>query len=449
MKKLSLLYVSIALLSMHIQLFAAENSSPNAEMDRLITAEQHQEAFDLGTANLEEWEGDPEFDFLYGLAALESGNPNEGVFALERVAATATDGVLRERARLELARAYFVTNNLTASENLFNLVLTNDPPGNVAQNIEAFLLLIETRREAQLESNISWTVSSFIGSDSNVNSATTIGTIDTPVFGDIELDPSGQQIEDQFSNTRAEMEYRYMFTRDRFISAGVDFTHLNNFETDQFDIDILKGSVEYNWGSNVDRFTVGTSATNVILDNNGFQDSIAANASWQHAAANAWFYSLSGSYTQARYDTSNGQDTNDLRDIDQFLLTTGVTKVNGGFTHSANLYWADEDPQDKDAGEHNGREFWGLAYSLLYQLTPEHLPYLRLSYQEVEHDAHHPVFLRTTRHDDIESATAGWFYQWNRNLTVNGEATYSEDVSNIPLFDHNRFKFQAGFRYRF
>ena len=76
---------------------------------------------------------------MYGLSALEAGEPNEAVFALERVAATSTDGVLRQRARLELARAYFVTNNLTASENLFNQVLASNPPPNVQQNIQAFL----------------------------------------------------------------------------------------------------------------------------------------------------------------------------------------------------------------------------------------------------------------------------------------------------------------------
>ena len=112
----------------------------------MITAGQYAQALELGDANLEDWEGDAEFDFLYGLAALEAGSPNEAVFALERVAATSTDGILRERARLELARAYFVTNNLTAAENLFNLVLANNPPLNVQQNVAAFLILIEARR---------------------------------------------------------------------------------------------------------------------------------------------------------------------------------------------------------------------------------------------------------------------------------------------------------------
>lgn len=117
MKNQSLLLVPLLFMWLQWHAFAAENESPSVEMNSLVNSGQYQQAFDMGTANLEEWEGDPEFDFAYGLAALESGNPNEAVFALERVAATSTDGVLRERSRLELARAYFVTNNLTAAEN--------------------------------------------------------------------------------------------------------------------------------------------------------------------------------------------------------------------------------------------------------------------------------------------------------------------------------------------
>ena len=105
MKKQLWLLVPIAVVCSGSQYFEAENESPIAALDRLITAGQYAQALDLGDDNLEDWEGDPEFDFLYGIAALESGSTNEAVFALERVAATSTDGLLRARARLELARA--------------------------------------------------------------------------------------------------------------------------------------------------------------------------------------------------------------------------------------------------------------------------------------------------------------------------------------------------------
>ena len=152
----------VSLLLAPTPILAAEGESPVSEMDTLITQEQYQQAFALGQENLDEWEGDPDFDYAFGLAARESGNANESVFALERVAAIATDASLRALARLELARAYFVTNNLTASENLFNAVLASNPPPNVQQNIQDFLQRIEARQNAQTPT-FNWTISSVIG----------------------------------------------------------------------------------------------------------------------------------------------------------------------------------------------------------------------------------------------------------------------------------------------
>ena len=92
-------------------------------MNQLIGAGQFELAYQLAISNLTEWEGDTEFDFIYGIAAIESGSPNEAVFAFERVALTAEDPTLRQRARLELARAHLLTNNLVASQTLFTQVL--------------------------------------------------------------------------------------------------------------------------------------------------------------------------------------------------------------------------------------------------------------------------------------------------------------------------------------
>lgn len=275
----------VNLLFASAHLLAAEDQSPVPAMEALVTQEQYQQAFALGQENLNEWEGDPDFDYIFSLAALESGDANDSFFALERVAATATDSGLRALARLELARAYFVTNNLTAPEKLFNAVLATNPPPNVQQNIQFFLQLIAARQNAQTPT-LNWTVSPVIGSDSNANSATSNGLIDTPLIGQIELDPAGQETEDNFSNTTLTMAYQYPFTRDRSLNFNLNLSPLNNFDTDQFDIDNVRGELAYNWGNEVHRFKHGISTGKVNLDQNGFQKSLALDSSWQRAGAN-------------------------------------------------------------------------------------------------------------------------------------------------------------------
>ena len=275
----------VNLLFASAHLLAAEDQSPVPAMEALVTQEQYQQAFALGQENLNEWEGDPDFDYIFSLAALESGDANDSFFALERVAATATDSGLRALARLELARAYFVTNNLTAPEKLFNAVLATNPPPNVQQNIQFFLQLIAARQNAQTPT-LNWTVSPVIGSDSNANSATSNGLIDTPLIGQIELDPAGQETEDNISNTTLTMAYQYPFTRDRSLNFNLNLSPLNNFDTDQFDIDNVRGELAYNWGNEAHRFKHGISTGKVNLDQNGFQKSLALDSSWQRAGAN-------------------------------------------------------------------------------------------------------------------------------------------------------------------
>jgi len=275
----------VNLLFASAHLLAAEDQSPVPAMEALVTQEQYQQAFALGQENLNEWEGDPDFDYIFSLAALESGDANDSFFALERVAATATDSGLRALARLELARAYFVTNNLTAPEKLFNAVLATNPPPNVQQNIQFFLQLSAARQNAQTPT-LNWTVSPVIGSDSNANSATSNGLIDTPLIGQIELDPAGQETEDNFSNTTLTMAYQYPFTRDRSLNFNLNLSPLNNFDTDQFDIDNVRGELAYNWGNEAHRFKHGISTGKVNLDQNGFQKSLALDSSWQRAGAN-------------------------------------------------------------------------------------------------------------------------------------------------------------------
>jgi hypothetical protein len=245
------------------------------------------------------------------------------------------------------------------------------------------------------------------------------------------------------------MSFNYPFTRDRALEVNLNLIHLDNFSTDQFDIDSLRGEVAYAWGNETNRFRHGFNASKVNLDQNGFQESMGLNSSWQRSGNNGWYQNLSAAYTKIRYDTNNGGTSNDLRDVDQLLFTGGLTKISGAFTHSLNLYHADEDPEDSGAGEHNGRDFTGFAYSLLYRLNAQHTPYLRASLQGVEHDDEHPVFFDTKREDDTDTISIGWFWQAGRNFMVTAEAAYTDQESNIELFDYSRFKYQLGFRYQF
>lgn len=425
---------------------AQENTPPNTQLNELIGAERYEEAYALAISDLEAWEGDTDFDFLYGIAAIESGNPNESVFAFERVATTAPRNVTRQRARLELARAYLLTNNLAASETLFNEVLTTNPPENVQDNIRAFLSLIEERRSSR-KSTFSFAIAPVIGHDDNINSATSNGLIDTPLIGEIELNSEGLKTGDEFLDVTANFAYKKPFSRDRALDLTLVANRHDNQSTDQFDIDYVLGDLSYGYGNQQHRFRHSLQVQSVFLDGARFQNTYRFNNSWQRAGENGWYQGLSAAMSTTRNVNTADSPLSELKDTNQILVSGSLTKLSEKFTNTFTLFYA-QDNALASQGEHNGRDYYGLSHSVLWRLNGKHTPYARLSYQSTGYDATHPIFFNDVRDDDNVSAALGWTWQYSRRLSINSEMAYNDASSNIALFEYTRFKYQLGLQFQ-
>ena len=425
---------------------AQENTPPNTQLNELIGAERYEEAYALAISDLEAWEGDTDFDFLFGIAAIESGNANESVYAFERVANTAPRNVTRQRARLELARAYLLTNNLAASETLFNEVLASNPPENVQDNIRAFLSLIDERRNSR-KSTFSFAIAPVIGHDDNINSATSNGLIDTPLIGEIELNSEGLKTGDEFFDVTVNMAYKKPFSRDRALDVTLIANRHDNQSTDQFDIDYALGDLSYGYGNDKHRFRHSLQVQSVFLDGARFQNTYRLNNSWQRAGENGWYQGLSGALSTTRNVNTADSPLSDLKDTNQLLVSGSLTKLSAKFTNTFTLFYA-QDNALASQGEHNGRDYYGLSHSLLWRLNGSHTPYARLSYQSTGYDAKHPIFFNDVRGDDNVSAALGWTWQYSRRLSINSEMSYNDANSNIALFEYTRFKYQLGLQFQ-
>lgn len=432
------------LLCLNSPLASAADASMPAELsplDDLIEEFRYQEAYTLAQQLSTEWEGDPQFDFLYGLAALETGRANEAIFAFERLVQTYPN---QPRFKLELARAHFEQNNLTASRELFQEVLNTNPTTNVRSNIEAFLAAIADRERA-MQSRLTWFVSSILGNDTNINSATELGVISTPI-GDVELNPNGQSIEDTFLEVAGGFSYTKPLNKLATINLNASYTKHNNIDTSDFDLDVLAADASYARTFGNIRLSGGGRAQRVNLGGDPFQNSASVIASAQHSAGNGWTQSLTLAYTGVRYDTGNTANA-DLRDVNQWLVSGVVNKTQGRFSHTLSLYYGDEDARHS-AGKNNAQEFYGIAFVEQVLLRPSHIGYLRVSYHQSENKAPQPIF-NIAREDDLFSSSLGWLWQFSRKLNFTTDLTYIDNDSNLELFAYDRVKFQAGLRYQF
>lgn len=425
----------------------AQNSQSDdpviAELQSLVDMSRYNEAYELARTALFEHEGEPRFDFLYGMAALESGHPEEAVFAFERISQSYPN---QQRVRLELARAHFQNDNLAASRTLFSQVLDTEPETNVANNIRGFLSIIEQRERAQ-RSSFSWYVSSGIGHDTNVNSATNLDVITLPI-GDVDLSPDARSLNDSFLNLGAGLSYSRPINKNRSLSVSAAINRNDNFSADAFDLDILsvQGTHSISPDAN-NRFNQSLRVQRVMLDSTRFQQSASLIGSWQRIGQEGWTQSLTGAYTAVRYSNTPLNPASELRDVNQALISGSLGKNAGSFQHNLSLYLADESIL-RDAGKNNAQRFYGVAYSQQFQLRPGHIPFLRVAMQKSDHKADYPVF-EESRDDELFSATVGWFWQINSKLNFNTDITYTDNDSTIEVFSYDRLKYQTGIRYQF
>ncbi len=157
------------------------------EMKSLIEKQRPKEAYDLGMKH-PELLGDPLFDYVFGVAAVDSGRVSLGVLALERVL---LDNPGDDLARLELARAYFALGEYQRSREEFNAVKRNQPPASVVNTVN--LYLDEIKRKEGLY-RIQYRAYGELGGgyNSNVNVATSVGSIYLPSIGSLSLSPDAR-----------------------------------------------------------------------------------------------------------------------------------------------------------------------------------------------------------------------------------------------------------------
>lgn len=410
-------------------------------LNDLVTQNRFEEAYALSRQMLQEYEGDPEFDFLYGLAALETNRPSEAVFAFERIIYLYPD---QQRVKLELARAFFMSNNLAASRQLFDEVLATNPSDNVRTNVEAFIERID-ERERSIAGTFTWYVNSNVGSDSNINSATELGVISTPI-GDVELSANGQSIDDSFMDLGTGLNYVKPLSKTSAVTFGANYNLHNNIDTDSFDLGVLAADVNYAHIIDSVRLSYGARAQRVDLDGEEFQHSVSGIATLQRTAGEGWTQGLTGAYTQVRYNDEINPNAA-LRDVDQWLLSGVLGKTSGRFNHTFSVYFGDESPVDS-TGKDNAQTFYGVAFAEQVQVLPNHIPYFRISLHYSENEAPH-VFFGKVREDDTFSTSLGWIWRALENMNVTTDVTWTENDSNLDLFGYDRLKVQTGLRYQF
>ena len=413
----------------------AVDRSALASLDALLERRDWEGAWIEARELRAAWEGDPGFDYLFGIAALEAGHPDEALFSLQRVLFFDPDQI---RVRAQLARAHFVGGDLDQAEAEFRRVLEGAPPPAVAGSIQGYMDEIDRLRSARsprllarLDFRAGW--------DDNVNGATSDAVVSTPV-GDFELGENGRALSSPFTESALNLVYEHPLSRRRTVDLVLAATLRHNFDQHDFDLDVYRLEAGLAEEEGARRIRGALRGTVVMLGDDRFQQSAGAGVALEWNPGR-WRLGLDLDATVVRYPEDG------RRDVTQLLGALRGTYLRPRDLLTVGVFAGTELALEGD-GEFNGRDLAGFSAAWQRSALPGHVPYVRYRLLAARHHADHPVFAERRR-DLRQTAAVGWNWFVADGIAARAELDYTETRSSLDLFDQDRLRIETGLSYRF
>lgn len=405
--------------------------APADEVRALLEQGRAREAYELARRHPDEL-GKPDFDFYYGIAAVDAGHAGEGVLALERYIVRFPDN---DRARLELARAYYVLGELSRAREEFETVSRRKPPAEVQATIDRFMDSIRAQ-ETRYRTSASFYVEIGGGYDSNANSGVGNAVITVPTLGVVQLAQAGVRSGDRFMHLAAGGQFSHPVAAGVALIAGAGAEgklHHDSFDQ-RFDqtSGALYGGVSYLRDKNLVRGTLSLSS--LYVDYQRFRDVATLGAEWHRQIDEFNTASLFGQYAVLEYPSSPVRDS-EFHGLGVGWRRAFIGRLQPVFQLQA-IYG-----QERNAAEPKRDDLSRDLYTLRggLSLTPAARwgVSLGLAYTGSRFEDADPLFL-VRRDDDYYSVELGASYRLTRQISLRADYLYSDNRSNIALYQYSR-----------
>jgi outer membrane protein len=400
------------------------------EADTLIRSGKPADAYALLEPLESEHSGESRFDYLIGIAALDSGKPDRATLAFERALAVNPDYAA---ARLDLARAYYQLGDLLRAKTEFIAVLQQNPSTEASDNIEKYLNEIAAQESGALTRYAGY-VEGTVGYDSNVNYSTS----QSQIFVDsnaanVTLDPNSVQQSDNYYALAAGGEATHKLNENWDLYAAADFRQRDNQTQKSFNKLDLDTRAGVNIGSKPDRLRLGVLGGRYNLGNAHNSDTVGFSGEWHHELSPYNRLRVFGKYAQYRFVDADMQ----ANDYNQQAIGGGWLHVlvDGRSTLFGSLYYGTE----KDVGGRtDGPErFSGIRVGGQTTFGEQTTSYFNAAMQYGHYCKVNQYFL-ALRNDRLYDLSAGANWHINKLWTLRPQLNYSKDNSNIPIYSYSR-----------
>ena len=427
------------LLALGFCLWVTGNSALAADVDlekadALMKQGKAAEAYSLLEPFEFEQSGNIKFDYLLGIAALDSGKPDKATIAFERVLAVDPNFA---GARIDMGRAYFALGDFTRAKTEFETVLTQNPPPAARATIDKYMVAIEKQESAKKTKGTGY-IEASVGHDSNVNYATSQSQIGVPALGNLifTLNPTGVKSPDDYLGFALGGEVNHQVNPTLGLYAGADVHSRSNSTQSQFNYNSFdaRAGVALGEGANVVR--LGVLGGRYELDGRNNRDTDGVNAEWRHLINPANQLSAFGQYARFRFEP-----TISVNNFDQSTYGANWLHIinDGKGLVSASLFTGDERAPLRADG---GKRFNGLRLGGQVQLNEKTELFAGLGAQFSKFQQANAAFSSPTepltRDDKQYDANLGLNWHYDKLWTVRPQISYIRNNSNIVIYHFDR-----------
>jgi len=403
------------------------------DADALIKAGKPGEAYDLLEPMEFERSGEVRYDYLLGIAALDSGKSDKATIAFERVLTVDPNFA---GARLDMARAYYQLGDLPRAKTEFETVLKANPPETARVTIQKYLASIDSQMHAK-DNHLTAYIEGSVGHDTNVNAATSQGLIAVPALGNLVFTLNNNSVKnaDDYLGVNGGVNIFHPVSETVALYAGADMRERGNMTQTEFNTLNLSGNVGgiFTLGKQ-DSLKIGLVDGDYTLGTVRYYDNVGINEEWRHVFSPANQMSVFGQQMSYRFLDSAMYNQNFDQDVMganwMHVMPDGKSSVFGSL-------FLGQEYDVTGLRPDGGKRFNGLRIGGQDALNDKTELFANVGLNDGIYTKENTLFL-STRHDTLSDATIGVNWHWDKLWSLRPQLAWTHNQSNISIYGYDR-----------
>ncbi len=370
--------------------------------------------------------GDTRFDYLIGLAWMESGDPSNAIFALNRLVLADPDNA---GARMELARAYFAQADWQSARREFLRLASQSPPPAARDAIQAHLNAMDQRNRRTQSKRVLYLLTAG-GFDTNANVATDIND-----FLGFNLDDNSQETSSGFAVIGGGARYLRRLDSGVLLVASAHGDIRENPDASFVDSIAARGSFGAVRSDIANRRSLVARAYRLEVDGDLNSQGIGLEGEWVRQFTDPMQLGLFGRAGIVRYG-----DELDVKDVNQYLVGINGAwslSLEGAGTVGGSLLVGRDEAVESDS--RYSRDLYGGRVFLSWELTSNVTGYLNAGILESRYDE---VFYTQSfddeRSDTLKDISFRLLWSVSPHWELAHSISFYDNQSEVDIFDYER-----------